>query len=429
MASDKTGDDTVEAKRKRNAPWRTFETDGIRIYKPAHPGDRFRILFRDFAGTERERSGGKTERSALIRAQELAREQAAGLDGIWTIGKLLDSYVKPENHRTRRGKPWGIRYSQEEARRVRLHIRPQLSVHKAATTLTPQDFIRILNLAGQKLQPSTVETIGKTCRAIVSFAQMNRVLDGDPMMGVHYIVPSRDGEDVRRVDPDTIPTMDSVLQLGFLAGLHTDRRIAAARNGRGGNRIVDSAGVLGRSLQPCFAAGSGLRFGELAALRADQVDVSSLVIHVAAQWVEPGNGIPPFVDAPKHGKLRDAVFAGWLEEPIREYLAMRVRLDGPNALLFPAPAGGYLTRRNHSRWWQPVRRAAGWDSSWTWTSLRHLFAVTALAPRTQAGWGMTLEEVSRLLGHHSPNFTARRYLTVRVGAEERATAAAREATV
>jgi integrase len=110
------------------------------------------------------------------------------------------------------------------------------------------------------------------------------------------------------------------------------------------------------------------------------------------------------------------------------YVAMRQAADGPEGWLWPSPRGGHLRRNNHSRWWLPVRRAAGWADDWTWHSLRHLFAVTALAPAAQGGWGMSLEDVSQLLGHHAADFTSRRYLSVRANHITRAADTARAAT-
>ena len=409
-------------------PWRHFPDHNIRIYKPSAPGGRYRILYRDDAGKERERAGGKTESEAIKRAQELARVMGSGVSGSWTIGQLLTEYVKPENHRTRRGRPWSDRYAEEEARRVKLHIRPHLNLRGQVSTLGPQDFIRILNRASVSMKPASVASIGKTCRGIVSYAQRLRLVAGDPMLGVSYSVSSEQhGRDVLQVDPRTIPPFEAVLQLGLLAGLHTHATIERVTTTRGGSKVIDRAGVLGRSLQPCFAAGTGLRFGELAELRVGDVDTASLTVTVSRALVETEKR--RYVDLPKGGKARTTIMAGWLADPMSEYVQQRRRQDGKNALLWPAPAGGHTTRRNHSRWWKPVREAAGWDEDWTFHSLRHLYAVTALAPTTQGGWGLTLEDVSALLGHHSPEFTARRYLTLRQGIHQRAAAAARDARV
>lgn len=439
----------------RQKPWRQFEEYGIAIYAPTAAGGRYRITFTDETGKQRERAGGKDARTAVNRAQELGKLMGRGVDRAATVGRLLDDYLKPENHRTRRGKSWSVRYAQEEARRVRLHIRPYLNVRAPALRLTPGDFVRILNAAEEKgLEPSTVETIGKTCRAIVSYGLREQMLVENLMRGVPYIVssvndPSGGQRDSRRVDPKTIPTLDHVADLVWAAAVHLDARTRQARSGRGGSRIIDVCGM-GRPLMPAFTAGTGLRFGELAEVRAPDVDVDRLLVKVRRQWVEPGGGRAPYADAPKGGKSRTTVMAGWLEEDVAAHVERRVAQAGPNALLFPAPAGGHLSRRNHARWWKPVKVAAGWlagpddddgeasvvddddhgdGSRWTFHSLRHLYAVTCLAPTAQGGWGSTIEDLSALLGHHSPQFTARRYLTRRDGVEARVAAAARGVTM
>lgn len=56
-----------------------------------------------------------------------------------------------------------------------------------------------------------------------------------------------------------------------------------------------------------------------------------------------------------------------------------------------------------------------------WYGLRHLYAVTMpdLLP---------LEVVSQLMGHHSPHFTAQRYLSLRVGWLDQARTASQSLT-
>lgn len=51
--------------------------------------------------------------------------------------------------------------------------------------------------------------------------------------------------------------------------------------------------------------------------------------------------------------------------------------------------------------------------------MRHLYAVTMLER-------LPLEIVSGLVGHHSPEFTARRYLSLRVGWLDQARSASRD---
>ena len=94
-------------------------------------------------------------------------------------------------------------------------------------------------------------------------------------------------------------------------------------------------------------------------------------------------------------------------------------------LLFPAPRGGRGRRRNHNRRFRPAARAAGWADHHQWHGLRALFAQTALKPKAEGGMGLSLAEVNRRLGHHSPDFTAKRYAQVFADYKGRASDAAR----
>jgi integrase len=85
--------------------------------------------------------------------------------------------------------------------------------------------------------------------------------------------------------------------------------------------------------------------------------------------------------------------------------------------------GGLESRSNHSRRFRIAAGLAGWPAELQWRGLRHLAAVTMMAAPPN-GMGLTLEETSKLLGHHSPEFTARRYLSLRSGWLDRAKTAA-----
>ena len=77
-------------------------------------------------------------------------------------------------------------------------------------------------------------------------------------------------------------------------------------------------------------------------------------------------------------------------------------------MTFCGAEGGLEWRSNHTRRFRTAAQRAGWPDHITWYGLRHLFAVTMLER-------LPLEVVSRLMGHHSRDFTAKRYLSLRVG--------------
>ncbi|MGC3994061.1 MAG: site-specific integrase [Propionicimonas sp.] len=151
-----------------------------------------------------------------------------------------------------------------------------------------------------------------------------------------------------------------------------------------------------------LGAWCALRFGELAELRRKDVRLTSgkdgkltsgvlLVrrgvtftagaVHNARTKTEAGDRnvtIPPHLLAAIAGHLADHV-AG---------------VD-PDALLFPAPGGGYLRQGTFTRWWYKARRAAGRDDL-RFHDLRH----TGLTLAAQAG--ATTRELMDRAGHTTP---------------------------
>jgi integrase len=112
-------------------------------------------------------------------------------------------------------------------------------------------------------------------------------------------------------------------------------------------------------------------------------------------------------------------FAGFVEHDLKELIDYRRWISGePDPLLFPAPQGAWEYRRNFNRRFRAAASRANWPRHITWYSLRHLYGATML--RT-----LPLEVVSKLMGHHSPDFTAKRYLSPQVDWFDGARAASR----
>lgn len=195
------------------------------------------------------------------------------------------------------------------------------------------------------------------------------------------------------------------------------------RPGRGGNRRRDAVGPVGRALQPFLVATTGIRNGELFALRPSHVDLSHLEIHISKQLVEEDSG-KRYIAPPKHGSIRSVTFAGFLEHDLKEFSDhRRTQSTGEDdPILFCASEGGLEWRSNHTRRFRSAAHRAGWAPHLTWYGLRHLYAVTMLEH-------LPLEIVSSLMGHHSPDFTAKRYLSLRVGWLDLARRASRALTV
>lgn len=88
-----------------------------------------------------------------------------------------------------------------------------------------------------------------------------------------------------------------------------------------------------------MAAWCGLRFGELAALRRDRIDLLHGKVRVAEMVTELASG-ERFAGPPKTSAGRRTVAIPPNVVPVLEEHMATVG-PGPDALLFPAPQGGY----------------------------------------------------------------------------------------
>jgi integrase len=136
---------------------------------------------------------------------------------------------------------------------------------------------------------------------------------------------------------------------------------------------------------PLFAAGTGLRPQEWAAVERRDLDRAARVLHVRRVWAE--------------GQLREGYgkTAGSvprqvpLTRTVLEALdALPPRLDSP--LLFPAAQGGHLNVRHwRAEAWVPALRAAGLEPRPPY-SMRHTFASNSIAA------GIHTFEIARVMG-------------------------------
>lgn len=331
-----------------------------------------------------------------------------------------EAWLDPGNHRTRRNEPWTVRHAENMRREWDRRISPHIPPGTPVAALTDKTlWVRILNDAPRRgaLSPESVQKTGQACRSFVSWLMDQQLLAFNPMQGVSYTVSAANnaGLPPQAVADREIATFDQAIALGWAMAW-----IAwPERPGRGGNRRPDVVGTLGRGLQPLLVATSGLRNGELLALRADDIDVAGLQIRVRESLVEEDSGRRYFAP-PKNGHQRLTIFAGILADDMAEFIEQRQRVAGePNPLLFCAAGGGVESRRNHARRFRVAARMAGWPPELQWRGLRHLAAVTMMASPPE-GLGLTLEETAKLLGHRSPEFTARRYLSLRTDWMQRA---------
>lgn len=140
---------------------------------------------------------------------------------------------------------------------------------------------------------------------------------------------------------------------------------------------------------------TGLRFGELAALRVADVDITRRRILVS-KAVAQVTGIGLVEDTTKTSQVRSVpILTTQLAEVLTEHVAGRE----PNELLFPAPDGGPM-RNSHFRWRLDRACESVRLTGMSIKTLRHTAGSLALAS------GATLPTTSRLLGHAKVSTTA-----------------------
>ncbi len=141
----------------------------------------------------------------------------------------------------------------------------------------------------------------------------------------------------------------------------------------------------------------GLRWGEAAALTVGKCDLLRSRIHVDATLVDVAGVLS--IGTPKSDKVRDVPVARFL----RDELAVHVSGRGSDALVFPAPRGGYLRNPNFRRgYFDRAAREIGLGGLVP-HELRHTAASLAIQS------GANIKVVQTMLGHSSATLTWDRY--------------------
>lgn len=185
---------------------------------------------------------------------------------------------------------------------------------------------------------------------------------------------------------------------------------------------------------------SGVRWGELIALQAGDIDFEMRVVHVR-RAVEQASSGPPTLKLPKNNRTRTTIFPKSLTAELHQLVETTIAERGIDGLLFPARSGELIRRTSFQTIWvraadaagwpmtAPLRRSAGYgekNKGWRWTGaakwtphdLRHAAACWML-------FDLKLDPavVADKLGHADPNFTIKRYIGVRGDADAAALAA------
>ncbi|MER7731938.1 tyrosine-type recombinase/integrase [Streptomyces erythrochromogenes] len=170
-----------------------------------------------------------------------------------------------------------------------------------------------------------------------------------------------------------------------------------------------------------MAAFTGLRAGELAALRVKDVDMLHGVVQVRRTVRRRGNGGWTYTTPKSKKSARDVPLPGPLKAELNAWLAEHPERTNPDAALWPGSRntgkGGAVDWHRTfdinnfcKRYFRPVLRggallSAGITPALRWHDLRHTYAsIMAAVP------GVDVYDVSRWMGHSSISVTEKVYV-------------------
>jgi integrase len=340
--------------------------------KMTSAGDaRYEVRFRGRDGKERSRTF-RTRKEA----ERYERSQHDALDrGVWVdprSGKVtLEAWAK-EWQRT-------VVHLRRSTKRIydanlRNHIIPDLGDIELGK-LTPSMLRAWLagllvkkGAHGKLLSKGSAAQAYRTLNRVLSAAVDNELLGRNPLAGIK--APQSDGEPMRFLSHEEVAGLADAIEPRYRA-------------------LV------------LVAAYTGLRAGELMALRRTHVDLLHRTITVVEQ-VQPVKGGHE-VSVPKSAAGRRSVAIPRLvADALHDHLAEYAE-PAADGLIFTAPQGGYMRLENfRRRVWRPATVAAG-VAPLRLHDLRHTCASLAIAA------GADVKVLQRMLGHASAALTLDRY--------------------
>lgn len=350
------------AKRTRK-PVAVFE-HGTRIYAPVDGERRHRIVARDPATGERIFVAAGTEPEARLRAREIEERLDAAASirepDRWsrTVEDLARRYV--DDHLTSKSN----RYREKHQYLLRAWILPAIGSRPVIEWNSAESDRVLASVRRAGRSDALVQDVGSAMRALVTYARRLRWLtarDDDPMWLVSYSTKStRQGETATFIPRSTLPTDDQCAALFDAMADQGQPRWALAM------RLVHR---------------SGLRWGELTGLQADDIELEpNRIVHVR-RAVEQTSAGPPTLKRPKNGKTRTTFFPKSLADDLAQLVDDVTADHGPTGLLFPNWSGGLARRSSFQQVWIKAADAAGWPMTAPFA------APPATASTTRAGVG------------------------------------------
>jgi integrase len=327
-------------------------------------GGRYVVVYRDPVGRQRKRSAATLAEARLLKSEataDVARGEYRQPSRV-TFEEYASDWVRTYRGRTSRGiRPTTLA---EYAQDLDVHVLPVLGRRRLAE-VEPRHIKRLAaDLSDGGRAPSTVKNIIAPVRALFATAVEEGVIRSNPCSGLR--LPGGSNHERRALTEELAALLD-----------------ATAPQWR---------------LLTRFLAQTGLRAGELIALRWEDVDLAGRRVRVRRRLYKGT------IDAPKsrYGK-REIPVSPAIASQLAEHRAA-TKFGSEADLVFASKEGTPLSSGNLlSRVVKPAGKRAGLE--WvTLHSLRH----TCASLLFRSGWNA--KQVQMMLGHHSPAFTLGTYV-------------------
>jgi integrase len=268
-----------------------------------------------------------------------------------TIGEASARYIVQAERRGRKRSTCANIESE-----TRVHLEPFFG-ERAIDSIQSEDVLDLIGvLEGKGRSPKTIRNVIATLSAL-----LNRYAASNPCEGLE------------------LPAVPETTEIRYLSLEEVDAAVRHARPGM--YQAIDRALFL-------TAAMTGLRKGELLALRWRDVDWPAARIRVRQNWVRGEFGTPKSKRSTRSVPMADEV-GGELER-----LFKRSRFQGDGELVFAHPASGEpLPKANVTRRFRKALKKAGLDDSHRFHDLRHTFGTRMAAA------GVPMRTLQEWLGH------------------------------
>jgi integrase len=251
--------------------------------------------------------------------------------------------------------------------RLRKHIVPFFGAMGMAA-VRPADVRNfVAKLVTSGLAPSTVKGIYLTASQVFSQAVTDGLISRSPCAGIR-LPEDRQREEMHFLTPEEVASLAEAVDPRFRALVFA-------------------------------AAYTGMRAGELAALRVSRLNLLAGTVDVKESMMEVGGKL---VTGPtKTGRPRTLTLPRFLAEMLGEHIG---RYPSPDGFVFTMAEGGPVRQRNfYRRHFKPAVLRVGLPAGLHFHSLRHTCAAFLIAD------GRHMEEVKDHLGHSSIRVTSDRY--------------------